>query len=190
MPSVSARFRRSYGAGPLHALLMLASLALAAYAVTKLGFLALWNPDVWWQSVAVWFFGAVILHDLVLYPAYALLDRFAVHTSRRGLLTTSPVPVANHIRAPLLLAGMTFLVFFPSILEHGASTYTAATGQTQEPFLRRWLLLSAAGFLLSAALYVVRLGRATRQTGSGAVGFSARRPAAPGSRADRNPPRR
>lgn len=160
---------------------MLACLALAAYTVTKRGFLALWNPDVWWQSVAVWFLGAVVLHDLVLYPVYALLDRFAVHTSRRGLVATSPVPVVNHVRVPLLLAAMTFLVFYPGILERGALTYTAATGQTQEPFLRRWLLLTAAGFLLSAALYVVRLCRAMRPTSSGAVGLSARRPAAPGS---------
>jgi len=41
---------------------------------------------VWWQSILVWFLGAVVLHDLVLFPLYALADRAhtaGVHGLRR-----------------------------------------------------------------------------------------------------------
>ena len=48
------------------------------------------------------------------------------------------------------------LLFLPGIIEQGAPTYLAATGQTQEPFLGRWLLLTAALFATSAAVYTVR----------------------------------
>lgn len=52
---------------------------------------------------------------------------------------------------------MTLVVFLPGIIEQGGPTYTAATGQTQEPFLARWLLLTAAMFAISAVAYAIRL---------------------------------
>jgi hypothetical protein len=55
-------------------------------------------------------------------------------------------------------------VFLPDIIEQGVPTYWAATGQSQEPFLGRWLLLTAAMFAVSAVVYGVRLVLAHRQT--------------------------
>ncbi len=55
-------------------------------------------------------------------------------------------------------------MFLPGIIEQGAPTYAAATGQTQEPFLGRWLLLTAAMFAVSAAAYGVRVALARRVT--------------------------
>lgn len=52
---------------------------------------------------------------------------------------------------------MTLLVFLPGIIRQGAPTYLDATGQTQEPFLGRWLLLTAVAFGISAAAYAIRL---------------------------------
>ena len=52
---------------------------------------------------------------------------------------------------------LTLLIFLPGIIEQGAPTYRAATGQTQQPFLGRWLLLTAAMFALSAICYAARL---------------------------------
>ena len=75
MSVTTSRWNRAYGAPGWHLLLMVASLGAAAYVVATVGLDALWDPDVWWQSIVVWFAGAVILHDLVLFPAYALLDR-------------------------------------------------------------------------------------------------------------------
>ena len=74
------------------------------------------------------------------------------------------VPVLNYVRVPALGAALTLLVFLPGIIEQGGPAYTAATGQTQEPFLGRWLLLTAAMFATSAVLYVVRLALARRAT--------------------------
>jgi hypothetical protein len=54
----------------------------------------------------------------------------------------------------------------PGIIEQGGATYQAATGQTQQPFLGRWLLLTAAMFALSALVYVARLVAARRQATS------------------------
>lgn len=149
-------FSRYYGAHPLHLLTMLAGFALLGYVLIALRPAALWNPDTWWQSVAVWFAAAVIAHDLVLFPLYALADAVIGRLPRIGR-KQSKVAVRNYIRVPALGAGLTLLVFLPGIIEQGADTFQAATGQTQQPFLGRWLLLVAALFAGSAASYAARL---------------------------------
>ncbi|MGH3423971.1 MAG: hypothetical protein ACRDO8_04530 [Nocardioidaceae bacterium] len=170
MPTAPARVRELYGAGPLHLLAMLASLALAGYVVSVLGPSALWDPDVWWQSIAVWFLGAVVAHDLVLFPLYALADRSYAGTvrllrrllrrRRRSRRTAGPrVSALNYVRVPVLASALLLLLFFPGIVEQGANSYVAATGQTQEPFLRRWLLLTGSFFAAAAVAYALRLRR-------------------------------
>ncbi len=159
------RFRAFYGAHPLHLLALLASFALVGYVISVLGPVALWNPDVWWQSILVWFLGAVVLHDLVLFPLYALADRSLGAGLRavRGRVKTQPrVLVLNYLRVPFLASALLLLVFLPGIIEQGTDTYRAATGQTQEPFLGRWLLAVAVIFGVSAVAYAVRLGVAAR----------------------------
>ena len=75
MRRLIASFTAFYGSNPLHLLGTVAAWALAGYVVTVLGPQALWNSKVWWQSIAVWFLAAVVAHDLVLFPLYALADR-------------------------------------------------------------------------------------------------------------------
>lgn len=162
MRDVGATFRRVYGSHPLHLLTVVAGFALVAYVLVTVTPQALWNSRVWWQSIAVWFAAAIILHDLVLYPIYSLVDRILVAARR----DTAKVPLINFIRVPALGAGLTFLVFLPGIIEQGSRTYASATGQTQEPFLGRWLLLTAAMFLISAALYAVALWRHSKASAS------------------------
>ena len=164
MASAPTRLRRLYGAGPLHLLAVLASLALVAYTVSVLGFGELWDPDVWWQSILVWFLGAVLLHDLVLFPVYALADRLLGGILLGGSAPRRPasVPLVNHIRVPVLAVGLLFLLFLPGIIEQGGSSYVNATGQTQEPFLERWLILSGAIFVVSAVAFGVRRFRGGR----------------------------
>lgn len=70
--SLLARYRQFYGSHPMHLLTMLAGFALLGYLVATFTPQSLWNPQVWWQSIAVWFAAAVIAHDLVLFPVYAL----------------------------------------------------------------------------------------------------------------------
>ena len=158
-------FARVYGSHPLHLLTMTAGFALLGYVIAVIRPVTLWNPHVWWQSIIVWFAVAIVAHDLVLFPVYALVDRLL----SRGRARPSPVraeagvPVLNYLRVPALGAGLTLLVFLPGIVRQGATTYRAATGQTQEPFLGRWLLLTAAMFAVSAGIYVLRLAMARRR---------------------------
>ncbi len=146
-------FRRVYGSHPLHLLTLLAGFALLGYVLATIGPRALWNPHTWWQSIAVWFAAAIIAHDLVLFPIYALVDRMLLLSRRIPV----PVRALNYIRVPAMASALTLVVFLPGIIEQGAPTYQAATGQTQEPFLGRWLLLTAALFAISAAAYAARL---------------------------------
>lgn len=132
---------------------MLAGFALLGYIIATVKPVTLWNPQVWWQSIAVWFAAAIIAHDLVLFPIYALADRVLTATTKRR---EPKVAALNYIRVPALGSALTFLVFLPGIVEQGKPTYLAATGQTQEPFLGRWLLLTAVLFGVSAAIYAVR----------------------------------
>jgi hypothetical protein len=150
---------RAYGANPLHLLALLASFAVAGYAVAHLS-----HESTFWRIVS-WFLAAVVGHDLVLFPLYALADgslRQALRAlwPRRGAV--SRVPPLNYIRVPVLGAALLLLVFLPGIVQQGQSTYHAATGQTQQPYLDRWLLLTAAMFTISAVAYAVRLRRAGR----------------------------
>jgi hypothetical protein len=152
-------FKRLYGEHLLHLIVLLAALALGAYTISVLGVDQLFNPTVWWQSIAVWFAVAVIGHDLILFPLYALAERLLPRqrrSSHREGTQASPrrVPVVNYIRMPTLATGLTFALFFPGIIQQGAFTYHAATGLTQAPFLDRWLLLTAAFYATSAAWYV------------------------------------
>jgi hypothetical protein len=136
--------RSRYGASPLHVLAYLAALALAAWALLQA--LQLGGAE----RIALWLVGAVVLHDLVLWPAYTSLDRLA----RRG----RPVAWANHVRVPVGISAVLLLVFFPVVCGKGEAAYTRVSGMTWEGYASRWLLVSAGLFAISAALYVARQG--------------------------------
>lgn len=152
--------KRLYGASPLHLLTLGFAFALVGYVVYVAGFETFWNKDVWWQSIGVWFAGSVIAHDLVLFPLYAVADRtLRFGAGRTHRFRVSPL---NYVRIPALGTALTFALFFPGIIQQGSETYRAATGLTQEPFLGRWLLLTAALFGVSAVVYAIRLASTRR----------------------------
>src|SRR5690349_25058879 len=97
---VQNHFRRIYGSHPLHLLTLVAGFALFLYVTATIKPTALWNPNTWWQSIAVWFAAAIIAHDLVLFPIYALADRLLLAT--RVDRKPSRVPIVNYIRIPVL----------------------------------------------------------------------------------------
>ena len=165
MSRFPTRFSAIYGSHPLHLLTMVSGFALLGYIVTTFTPATLWNPGTWWQSIAVWFAAAIIGHDLLLFPLYALADR-VVSTLTGRRLDHPKILARNYIRVPALGAGLTLLIFLPGIIEQGGATYQAATGQTQQPFLGRWLLLTAAMFAISALVYAARLAAARRRTTS------------------------
>ncbi|KUI44235.1 hypothetical protein AU197_03075 [Mycobacterium sp. IS-1590] len=148
------RFRAVYGSHPLHLLTLVAGFALFGYVLATLTPAALWNTRTWWQSIAVWFAAAIVVHDLVLFPIYTLADRVLVRGTRIPRLR---VPLLNYVRVPALGSALTLLLFLPGIIKQGGPVALAATGQTQDPYLGRWLLLTAALFGISAVLYAARL---------------------------------
>lgn len=115
-------------------------LALAAYA----GSFLLGNPAL--PTMLAWFVGAAVVHDFVLFPLYALTDQ---------VLRRLPVRIINHIRLPLLGAGLTFLMFLPGIIRHSEATHQAATSLSQQPYLGRWLWLVVTMFATSGAVYPI-----------------------------------
>jgi hypothetical protein len=132
-----------------------AALAVGAYAAT----LVITDPSV--VGMLVWFAGALVLHDLVLFPLYAAGDRLPVALPR------TPVPLVNHVRIPVLGAGLTFLLYLPGIIRQGEPVHLGATGLDQSPYLTRWLLLVAAMVAVSALVYAVRLVLTTRSAAGG-----------------------
>lgn len=165
MRALHSRFTAFYGANPLHLLGSIAAFALAGYVVILLGPQALWNPGVWWQSIGVWFVAAIVAHDLILFPLYALADRSLTGAldAVRGRRPAPRVSAQNYVRVPTLAAGLSLLLFFPGIIEQGQDSYLSATGQTQQPFFGRWLLLVAVLYGLSALAYAGRLAVSARR---------------------------
>jgi hypothetical protein len=164
---LTGKFAACYGNNPLHLLGTIAAWALAGYVVILLGPHALWNHKVWWQSIAVWFLAAIVAHDLVLFPLYALADRSftgALAGVRNRWAGPPPrVSPLNYLRVPTLAAGLSLLLFFPGIIQQGRFSYIAATGQNQQPFFGRWLALVAAVYSVSALAYAARLATAGRR---------------------------
>jgi hypothetical protein len=164
---------RLYGDRLFHLIVVLTALALGAYTISVLGVRNLFNPTVWWQSIAVWFAVAVIGHDLILFPVYTLADRLLSGPRRapvayRGTIARNPpmrIPLTNYLRIPTLAAALLLLIFLPGIIEQGAPTYRAATGLTQAPYLSRWLLLTAAFFDASTVCYTIRTLLRQRRSG-------------------------
>ena len=129
-----------------------ATFAVAGYAAVQVA--GLRNP---W-SILVWFVGAILLHDFVLFPLYSAVDRAAerlLPAGRRG----GRIGV-NVVRVPALLSGLLLLAWFPLILERAPGLYGSITGVEQPDYLARWLLITGGLFAVSGAVAVVRSGAA------------------------------
>ena len=140
-----ARFRDIYGTSPLHLVAVVASFAVAFYAALRIAD----SPSGW--RIAIWFAGAALAHDLVLWPLYTVLDRIA--GGRR------PGPGVNYVRVPVLLSALLGLTWIGLILELAPESYSGATGLEPTPYLERWLAITAVLFLASGVLYAVRARR-------------------------------
>jgi hypothetical protein len=138
---VSVRAR--YGASPVHLLAHLILLPVVGWALlTVLDFRAAGN-------VAVWLVAAVVVHDLLLLPAYSGLDRLAA-------AITAPRGAVNYVRVPAGLSGLMLLVFWGTIAGKGGGAFARTSGLRYEGYLGRWLLVSAGLFAVSGALYLAR----------------------------------
>ncbi|MGH2745236.1 MAG: hypothetical protein ACRDN8_22655 [Thermoleophilaceae bacterium] len=158
---MTSRFRARYGAGPLHLLAILLSFAIAAYALERaLGLTS--NPD----RIVIWLGGSIVAHDLVLFPLYALLGVLAAGVLLRGdRRDRLHVAALNHLRFPALLSGLALLVWYPLVAGPADRGFTRLTGLSKDVYFERWLLLSAALFAISAAIFALRLPRLRRAAG-------------------------
>jgi hypothetical protein len=101
------------------------------------------------QRIAIWLVACVVLHDMVLFPLYSGADR--------GLRRLAGGAV-NYLRVPAGLSVLLLVVFWGTISGAGERAYRATSGQTFDGYATRWLLLTAALFAGSAAIYLVRRG--------------------------------
>jgi hypothetical protein len=158
---VLGHFKRRYGASPLHLLAHIVVFAIVAYAIAQL------LGQNHWVNWLGWFLAAAVLHDVVLLPAYSLLDSVSRAVLRRRPHRPLPgrdprrparVPIVNHVRAPALISGLLLLVYFPLILGPAGHGYLRATGQHPSGYLRNWLLITLTLCAASAVIYAVRVG--------------------------------
>jgi hypothetical protein len=154
-------FRERYGAGPLHLLALLASFAVVAYALSRSLELAA-NPE----RLLLWMGGSIVAHDLVLLPLYAALGVIAaLLLVPAGGGSRLRIAALNHLRFPALASGLLLLVWYPLIAGPAERTFMRNTGLTKNVYLERWIILSAALFVLSAAVFALRY-RGLRRAGA------------------------
>ena len=133
-------------------LALLASFVVAGYAALRL---LAGNP----VGIGAWFIGSAVGHDLVLFPLYAGVDAVLVMLLHRrpAWATVAGVWWLNYLRLPAVVSGLLLLVWSPLILRLPEATYHAASGLSAQPFLPRWLAVTAVLFGISAATLAVRV---------------------------------
>jgi len=146
-------FVRRYGAHLWHLLVLLALAAVTAYTVSRL----LGDPALW--RIALWFVGAAVVWDLLLGPLFAGADALLRAGARRAPGRVRPL---NYVRVPAVLSSLLLVVWAPLILQRSEQIYRLKTGLTQDPYLQRWLAVTAGLFLLSGLTYAVAVLRARR----------------------------
>ncbi|MGI8613423.1 MAG: hypothetical protein ACR2KL_05690 [Nocardioidaceae bacterium] len=158
-------FRSRYGAGPGHLALMLGCFLLVGYVVWHAASAPL--P----LRMAIWFAGAVIAHDFMLFPAYTVVDRGLARlaTRRRGAEGSAGVAVINYVRTPLLLSALLLLVFGSVIIGAGEATYTRASGLLFASYLLWWAIVSVCLLIISLIVFLVRRRRSETQPAAGAT---------------------
>ena len=151
-----ARFRYEYGAQPLHLVAVASGLLLSGYGLLRITEIP--SPG----RILIWLLAAALLHDLIALPFYSLLLRIAHGAAGKAISTRAAMlPALNAVRIPAALSLLLLLVYFPLIFRIAPEQYMATTGQSLDPYLSRWLLISAALFLISGIVYALHLRRGT-----------------------------
>lgn len=145
-----------YGRSPIHLLGVIFCYALATYASVKL----FSNVSLW---VALAFPGGIFLHDFVLFPLYRKADHALLkYQQKREQRGKSSRRWINHLRVPVVISFLLLLCYFPIILRLSDERHLH-TGLSQEGYLYRWLLVTAALAAGSALSFFITKGRTKRQ---------------------------
>jgi hypothetical protein len=165
------RFRYEYGAQPLHLIATLTSLLLCGYALLRI------TEIPGGGRVLIWIVAAALLHDLVALPLYSGLSRLTQGAAESAIGSRASMLAAlNHVRIPAALSLLLLVVYLPLILRVDPDRYMDTTGLSLDLYLGRWLLISAALFLISGVVYAIRLRRGAIE---GAIGGGEAPSAAP-----------
>ena len=157
------RFRAVYGSHPLHLLTLIAGFALFGYVLATIGrrdavesehvvAVDRWSGSRRRSSPTIWCCSRCTRWPTGSWSQAVDCGRVAERRFRCSTTCGSPRS------APAL----TLLVFLPGIIQQGGADVHRRDRPDQEPFLGRWLLLTAAMFAVSAVVYGVRLA-ATRE---------------------------
>ena len=171
-------WRHLYGENPLHLLVMVGCFALVGYVVSFV------YPGPEDLALLIWFAGAVLAHDLVLYPLYALADQplvFGRRARRRALPRRPPlVPAINHVRVPVLGSAVLGLIYFPTITQRGEDAFRFTAGLGTAGIYQHWLLsrgcCSSAAPSSTPCAWVPRRGAAPYDGGRGSPSGPRSRP--------------
>jgi hypothetical protein len=144
-------FSRLYGSNPLHLLVTIACFAIAGYAANKLAA----GGDV--KGILIWLVGAVVGHDLILFPLYAIADRSVITVFRRRPPALPAVPWINYLRVPVVFSAILLLIWFPLIFQLPTQFQADHTTLPTNVYMGRWLAVTGALFLLSALAFAVRI---------------------------------
>jgi len=157
------KFRYEYGAQPLHLIATLTSLLLCGYALLRI------TQIPGGGRVLIWLVAAALLHDLVALPLYSGLSRLTQGAADNAIASRAARLMAlNHLRVPAGLSLLLLVVYFPLILRVDPDHYMDTTGLSLDVYLGRWLLISAALFLISGIVYAVRMRRGAMDADVGA----------------------
>jgi hypothetical protein len=159
-----SRVGRFYGAQPLHLLASVVSFAIVAGGVAG-----------WFQAgsdplaIVIWALGATFVFEWILLPLVWALDQIAFGPQWRRAPAGpaapdrpgAPPPRANraYVRVPALLSVLLLIVFAPLIFSADRPEFEATTGIVAPDYLARWLLATAAMFVVSAVSYALSLRR-------------------------------
>jgi hypothetical protein len=151
------RIRRFYGAQPLHLLATIISFAIVAAGIAG-----------WFQTgsdprgILLWALGSVVAFEWILMPLAWLLDRIALGSrpEERGRRPRLGPRNRAYLRVPALLSALLLIVFAPLIFRADTADFEATTGIAPPDYLARWLLATAAMFVVSAFAYALSLRRA------------------------------
>jgi hypothetical protein len=150
------RIRRFYGAQPLHLLASIVSFALVAAGVAG-WFQAGADP----RGILLWVLGSAVAFEWILLPLAWLLDWIALG-SRLGERYARPRLGPHnraYVRAPTLLSVLLLIVSAPLIFRADTPDFEATTGLAPPDYLARWLVATAAMFVISAFAYAWSLRR-------------------------------
>ncbi|GAA0672041.1 hypothetical protein GCM10010193_25490 [Kitasatospora atroaurantiaca] len=104
----------------------------------------------------VWFVGAAVVHDLVLFPLYTAADRTAQTAPASGAEPDQAPAYLNYLRFPAFISVLLLLVWLPLILNL-VDGYAVTTDLDESVFLPRWALITTGLFTVSALVLATRL---------------------------------